>query len=60
MTKAELKTKLMAYECGALEEYEVEDLFQELVNSGLAWQLGKHIGDEIAIMLQLGKLRRAA
>ena len=31
--------KIMAFENGELQEDEVISLFQELVNSGMAWQL---------------------
>ena len=35
--------KIMAFENGELQEDEVISLFQELVNSGMAWQLqGSH------------------
>ena len=31
--------KIMAFERGELQEDEIISLFQELVNSGMAWQL---------------------
>ena len=34
--------KIIAYEQGDLTNDETIELFQELVNSGLAWQMGGH------------------
>lgn len=31
--------KIMAYEAGELSENEIIELFQDLVNTGLAWKL---------------------
>jgi len=46
--------KIMAYEQGELDEDEVIELFQELVNSGLAWQLQGHYGRTAVAMIDAG------
>ena len=45
---------VIAYENGELDEYEVIALFQELVNSGLAWQLQGHYGRTAANLIRAG------
>jgi len=46
--------KIMAYEQGEMEEEEVIEFFQELVNSGLAWQLQGSYGRTAVAMIDEG------
>lgn len=46
--------KIMAYENGELEEHEMLELFQELVNSGLAWKLQGHYGRTAKMLIEAG------
>ena len=46
--------KIMAYENGELEEGEMYELFQELVDSGLVWQLQGSYGRVAKILIDAG------
>ena len=46
--------KIMAYESGELEEHEMLELFQELVDSGLAWKLQGHYGRTAKMLIEAG------
>lgn len=45
---------IMAYEDGQLTEEEVIDLFQSLIDSGLAWRLQGHYGRTAAALIDAG------
>lgn len=47
-------SQVIAYEEGDLSDEETVTLFQELVNSGLAWQLQGHYGRTAQAMLDAG------
>lgn len=49
--------KIIAYEQGELNEEETIALFQELVNSGLAWQLQGSYGRTAAALLSQGLIQ---
>jgi len=45
---------IIAYENGLLDEDEMLDLFQRLVDSGLAWNLQGHYGRTAMALLEAG------
>ena len=47
-------SKIIAYECGELGDQESIDLFQELINSGLAWQLQGSYGRTAQALIHAG------
>lgn len=55
----ELVEKLLHYESGQMPPGEQRALFQELVDSGLAWRLQGHYGRAAARMIQAGELMPA-
>lgn len=50
-------SKIIAYEQGDLDEDETIELFQELVNSGLAWQLQGSYGRTAASLIEAGLVK---
>lgn len=51
---------IMAYEQGDLSEEKTLEMFQELVNSGLAWQLQGHYGRTAAALIEAGLIQPAS
>ena len=47
-------TKIVQYENGELNDEETVELFQELINTGLAWQLQGHYGRTAVQFLEEG------
>ena len=52
----ELTQRIVSYEQGELTEEETVSLFQELVDSGLAWNLQGHYGRTAYAMIEAGKI----
>lgn len=46
--------KIIAYEQGELDDDETVELFQDLVNSGLAWRLQGHYGRTAMDLINAG------
>jgi hypothetical protein len=47
----------IAYEQGDLTNAQTIELFQELVNSGLAWQMGGHYRRRAECLIKQGKIK---
>jgi hypothetical protein len=52
--------KIIAYECGELDDEETIALFQELLDSGLVWQLQGSYGRTANALLEAGLIERKA
>lgn len=49
--------KIIAYECGELDDDGVIELFQELVNTGQAWSLQGHYGRTAKALIDAGYVK---
>ena len=47
--------QIIAYENGELDEQETVELFQGLINSGLAWSLQGHYGRTAKALIDAGR-----
>ena len=54
MTLASLTDKIIQYEDGELEFNDTVELFQELIDTGLAWQLQGHYGRTAKMLIDDG------
>lgn len=52
--KMDQVSKIMAYESGELEQEEMIELFQELIDTGLAWKLQGCYGRTAAALIENG------
>ena len=53
-----LLDKIIAYESGELSEEETIKFFQELIDTGLAWQLQGHYGRTAQWLIEVGLCSR--
>lgn len=53
-----LTERIIEYENGQLEESEVVELFQDLIDTGLAWTLQGHYGRTAMALVEAGECRR--
>jgi|TARA_R110000823_G_scaffold219825_2_gene348629 hypothetical protein len=54
--KNDLTQRLISYEKGELDEPSIIQLFQELVDSGLAWNLQGHYGRRAYQLIESGDI----
>jgi hypothetical protein len=52
--------RIIQYAAGELEEDEIVELFQELVNTGTAWQLQGHYGRAARALIEAGLVTEPA
>ena len=57
--KFKLVDKIIAYESGRMSDRETIIFFQELVDSGLAWQLQGHYGRTADYLIGEGLIKKA-
>jgi hypothetical protein len=50
--------KIIAYEQGDLDEDDIIDLFQEMLDSGIVWQLQGSYGRTARQLIQLGHIQQ--
>ena len=56
--KTTLLDKIIAYEAGELDEPRTVELFQELIDTGLAWQLQGSYGRTAQALIKAGVCHR--
>ena len=59
MRTGELTNKIISYENGEMDNEEFLEFFQELVNSGLCWQLQGHYGRTAHALISEGEISPA-
>lgn len=57
-TQPDLIDLIIAYEEGDLSDYEMVNLFAELVRNGMAWSLQGHYGRTAAALIESGYIDR--
>lgn len=56
----DLGTAISAYEAGELSEAEEVELFQKLIDNGMAWKLQGHYGRNAEYLINIGRCTRPA
>ena len=54
----DLTSMIIDYECGSLSEEETIDLFQKLVDNGMAWTLQGHYGRTARALIDAGLVKK--
>lgn len=54
----DLTSDIIAFECGELDEEQTINLFQNLINTGLAWQMQGSYGRTAAALIEAGHCTR--
>ena len=50
----DLTDKIIAYECDELDDEQTIELFQELIDNGMAWKLQGHYGRTAVSLIEAG------
>lgn len=58
MKSYDVTGNIIAYECGELDQEQTIELFQHLVNTGMAWQLQGSYGRTAAALIEAGEISR--
>jgi len=58
MYNGELTSRIVDYEMGLLDDDQTIELFQELVDNGMAWTLQGHYGRTAMAMIEAGLVER--
>jgi hypothetical protein len=56
----DLVDRIIDYESGLMEEEDAVEFFQDLVDSGLAWQLQGHYGRTASRLIDAGLVKQKA
>jgi hypothetical protein len=56
MTMTDIVTAIIAYENGELDDESTDELFQHLVDNGMAWSLQGHYGRTAMDLIRAGRV----
>ena len=54
----DITAMLNAYEAGDLDDEQTVDMFQDMINSGMAWTLQSSYGRVAAVLIESGECHR--